>query len=216
MKTTPNLALPYPESTDTADVPRDVKALADKLDALSGPAGLGLVGEIKMWPAVNAPTGYLICNGQQVPAATYPGLAAVLGQAGGNVTVPDYRDMFPVGASATNAVGATGGLSAVTLTAAQSGMPGHNHGGLTGVRDRSQAHAHPIGSVWLAMNIAGGLFTGGAAGATAQGTSSGIAMESTDAPDHLHSIAAEAARNATTSHENRPPFRAVNFIIRAG
>ena len=30
--TTPNLALPYPELSDTADVPRDIKALADALD----------------------------------------------------------------------------------------------------------------------------------------------------------------------------------------
>jgi concanavalin A-like lectin/glucanase superfamily protein len=33
---TPNLELPYPELTDTADVPRDVEALAMKLDALLG------------------------------------------------------------------------------------------------------------------------------------------------------------------------------------
>jgi hypothetical protein len=31
--TTPTLALPYPVAADTADVPRDIKALADKLDA---------------------------------------------------------------------------------------------------------------------------------------------------------------------------------------
>jgi len=39
--TTPNLALPYPVPADTIDIPRDVKALADKLDtyrAISGPA----------------------------------------------------------------------------------------------------------------------------------------------------------------------------------
>ena len=33
--TTPTLALPYPVPDDTVDVPRDVKALADKLDAMS-------------------------------------------------------------------------------------------------------------------------------------------------------------------------------------
>jgi hypothetical protein len=38
MPTTPNLALPYPAETDTADVPRDIHALATKLD-LSGSAG---------------------------------------------------------------------------------------------------------------------------------------------------------------------------------
>lgn len=32
---TPNLALPYPVPADTVDVPRDVKALADKLDVVA-------------------------------------------------------------------------------------------------------------------------------------------------------------------------------------
>lgn len=33
-QTTPNLRLPYPEGPDTPNVPRDIKALADKLDDL--------------------------------------------------------------------------------------------------------------------------------------------------------------------------------------
>ena len=32
---TPRLILPYPVPDDTVDVPRDVKALADKLDGIS-------------------------------------------------------------------------------------------------------------------------------------------------------------------------------------
>lgn len=39
MPTTTNLLLPYPSATDTADVPRDIKALADKLDAFGALAG---------------------------------------------------------------------------------------------------------------------------------------------------------------------------------
>jgi len=35
---TPRLALPFPTETDNVDVPRDIKALADKLDAVSLPA----------------------------------------------------------------------------------------------------------------------------------------------------------------------------------
>lgn len=34
--TTPNLALPYPVAADTADVPRDIQALAVKLDIVAG------------------------------------------------------------------------------------------------------------------------------------------------------------------------------------
>src|SRR4029077_6354783 len=35
MPNTPVLALPYPSATDTADVPRDIQALAVKLDGFS-------------------------------------------------------------------------------------------------------------------------------------------------------------------------------------
>lgn len=44
MGTTAKLALPYPELTDTADVPRDVKALADKVDAVVATPTWHLVG----------------------------------------------------------------------------------------------------------------------------------------------------------------------------
>jgi hypothetical protein len=37
MAATPRLALPYPVASDTADVPRDIKALSDKLDRLLVP-----------------------------------------------------------------------------------------------------------------------------------------------------------------------------------
>lgn len=51
--TTPNLHLPFPELTDTADVPRDIKALADKLDAILGGGGGG--GGSGTLPLANAP-----------------------------------------------------------------------------------------------------------------------------------------------------------------
>jgi hypothetical protein len=37
MPTTPILALPYPVATDTADVPRDIQALANRLDIVAAP-----------------------------------------------------------------------------------------------------------------------------------------------------------------------------------
>lgn len=42
MATTPRLALPYPVGTDTPDVPRDVLALATRLEAIVQPAALAL------------------------------------------------------------------------------------------------------------------------------------------------------------------------------
>ena len=43
MPTTPNYALPYPTLSDSADVPRDIEALADRLDLVI-PAAFAAVG----------------------------------------------------------------------------------------------------------------------------------------------------------------------------
>jgi hypothetical protein len=50
--TTPKLALPYPVPADTADIPRDIKALAEKLDPLV--ATVGQVGMTKLAEVVLA------------------------------------------------------------------------------------------------------------------------------------------------------------------
>jgi hypothetical protein len=47
MPATPIFALPYPAPSDTADVPRDLQALAVKLDAIDLSAG----AELGYWPA---------------------------------------------------------------------------------------------------------------------------------------------------------------------
>ena len=53
---TTRLALPYPIPNDTVDVPRDVKALADKLDVQPGIAlPLERVGSTPPWPASPVP-----------------------------------------------------------------------------------------------------------------------------------------------------------------
>lgn len=209
---TPTLQLPYPEVTDSANVPRDIKALADAID----PLGVAPVGAMFMWPAASAPadvdgTGralWLMCNGQAVSAATYPKLAALLGQVGGNVTLPDYRDTFPVGAGPTMALGSTGGASAVGLTVAQ--LPTHSHTGKTLGADRALVHSHLVHTAGTPVGAGGGAsFTGIAKNS---GTVWGETQDG-NAPDHLHVIPAEGGG---ATHENRPPFRAINFIMRAG
>jgi microcystin-dependent protein len=246
MQTTPTLQLPYPEAADSADVPRDVKALADALDAL----GIGPAGVIQMWPGTAAPQGFYLCNGQQVPAATNPKLAALLGVAAGNVTLPDYRDAFPMGASATNALNSTGGAAQVALATAQ--LPAHNHGvndpghvhaldqqgahshgGQTGARDRSQSHGHLIASNAAIYNATAGTVVQWSQNTNLQNMfRAAMPADQTDPADHLHTIAIDGAHTHTAdlrqtgvsvqnagggaAHENRPPFRAINFIIRAG
>ena len=218
--TTPNLQLPYPTPDDTVDVPRDVRALAEKLD----PLGIAPVGSVLLWLTAVAPLNYLLMQGQKVAAATYPQLAALLGQdAQSQVTIPDMRDVFPVGAGATMGLGAVGGAAAVQLTDRQSGMRTHNHGGASGASDRSLSHAHGLAipgvtNVATLQQIGNGVFMGlqNVAGGSGWWNGDGVGVSNAPAPDHLHAIAAEGASWALETHENRPPFRALNFIIRAG
>lgn len=251
MPTTPILELPYPTSLDSADVPRDLQALAEKLD----PLGFAPVGAMMMWPAVNAPAGvdgngnplWFVMLGQVLPAASYPGLATVLGQSGGNITIPDMRNLFPIGAGAA-AMLATGGAATVALATnelpahahgvndpshvhAMDAQGWHAHGGATAARDRSQAHGHSIQSSWAIYNANGGTSLGFQAGGS-QFFRAAIGADAADPADHLHGIAGDGShahnidarytgvtiQNAGggAAHENRPPFRAINFIIRAG
>src|SRR5262245_57978453 len=100
MGATTNYAIPYPELADPADVPADMKELAERLDTF----GFVPPGAMFMWPGGAAPAGFYLMQGQAVPEADNPTLAALFGAAGGNVTLPDCRDRMPVGASATRAL----------------------------------------------------------------------------------------------------------------
>jgi microcystin-dependent protein len=206
MGQTPNLSLPYPELGDSADVPRDIKALADALDAQSViPAGV-----IQMWPDAAAPNGWLLCQGQPVPAASNPGLAAIFGTAGGNVTLPDLRGRALIGAAPVNvpasgdparALRSTGGLTAVKLTSVQSGLPAHQHllrSFVTGGATNGSPSNIPHPNEW-------GLQTGVQ-----------FVNPSNEWSTNTGRTLDPPLQDAASTHENMPPYYAINFIIKAG
>jgi microcystin-dependent protein len=207
---TTSLALPYYDSDDPPDGATQQADLAQTLDTTIGVGGIAPVGAMFMWPVAAAPTGFLLMQGQQVAASTYPLLAALLGQdAGGKVTIPDMRDVFPVGAGATMALGSNGGASSVALTVAQ--LPAHSHGGKTQLADRSLVHSHTLSTAGQGVSPGSG---GGFNGTMSPNSGVGVgASDPASAPDHQHVITAEGGG---ATHENRPPYRAVNFIMRAG
>jgi microcystin-dependent protein len=248
MPTTPILQLPYPTSADSADVPRDIKALADKLD----PLGTVPVGSMMMWPAVSAPAGvngegnplWLVMLGQVIPATTYPGLVPVLGSAGGNITIPNMSNLFPVGAGAVG-LGALAGQDTVGLTAAQ--MPAHNHNGATGGTGSSLDHSHPfttdvhpghshppygVGDGGNFVNPKHGPIWIGVQNYVGAGNVWLYIVQQTDpagahshngatygvnfaAGDSLQHTHPVATEGGGQAHENRPRCRGINFIIRA-
>lgn len=89
-------------------------------------------GALQMYAAAAPPAGWLLCDGQAVSQSTYAALYAVIGntfntggEAAGTFRVPDLRDRFPVGASASKALAGSGGAATKTILAAN--LPPHAH-----------------------------------------------------------------------------------------
>jgi microcystin-dependent protein len=167
------------------------------------------VGMIVMYGSVTTiPRGWLLCDGTGYAIATYPALYAVIsttyGSSGG-FQVPNFTSRIPVGAGGTatgalpandtfdgesglgRAVGSTGGVATVRLTAAQSGMPGHRHTYTDNYRS------------------AGIVVASGATG-IASNSQTEVTRATTSNP---------ADANAVSSHTNLMPGLTIAFIIKA-
>jgi microcystin-dependent protein len=82
------------------------------------------VGSIVAFGGNAAPDGWLLCNGQAIPAGdAYSELKAVLGQN----NVPDLSGRTLIGVSGSHPLKQTGGAETHTLTVNE--MPSHNHAG---------------------------------------------------------------------------------------
>lgn len=182
-------------------------------------------GIITMWSgASNAiPEGWFLCDG--------------------NNNTPDLRNRFIVGAGSSYAVGNTGGADTVTLTS--SNIPAHFHNvNLTTASSGSHTHSHNF-SVKLnnlkcssggehthyigvgtdstfygylagsarsndSMNLTGGSHTHTITG------SGSLSGSISSGGAHTHSISGNTSSVGNgSSHENRPPYYALCFIMKA-
>jgi hypothetical protein len=109
---------------------------------------------------------------------------------------PDLRNRFVVGAGSTYTPGNTGGADTVTLTTAQ--IPSHTH--TATVTDPGHSHTVPVAT----STLQGGSFTG----ATIQGTS-------TSGTSTTGITVTNAATGGGGSHENRPPYYALAYIMKS-
>ena len=114
------------------------------------------LGEVRIFSFGQAPKGWALCNGQQLPINQNQALFALLGTAfGGNgqttFGLPDLRGRAPVHTSdSVGQVGAQSGSETVTLTTSQ--MPQHNHIANASASDGDQ----PLPSILAAVNNAYG------------------------------------------------------------
>jgi microcystin-dependent protein len=114
----------------------EIDDLDDKLSTAQGALMQSLVGLIMPVATAAAPQGTLVCDGATYLRTDYPNLYAVLDAAfildADSFVVPDLRDRFVMGTSATATPGTTGGSGETTLTVGQ--LPAHTH--------TTQAHTH--------------------------------------------------------------------------
>jgi hypothetical protein len=115
----------------------------------------------------------------------------------GTNSTPDLRNRFIVGAGSTYAVNATGGADTVTLTTAQ--IPSHTH--TATVTD--PGHVHAIFA--RTSTLSGGSFVGASVSPPSVNTE----------PAFTGISVSNAATGGGGSHENRPPYFALAFIMKA-
>lgn len=106
----------------------------------------------------------------------------------GGAGTPDMRNRFPVGTGLAYALGAGGGADTVALSVGN--LPSHSHGVNAGVAT-DNINGGPFVKQIEYLDPSGGVgnWTGGSAWST-------------------------IGAGSNTPHENRPPFRAVHFIMR--
>jgi microcystin-dependent protein len=188
----------------------------------SNQGGFVPTGAIMMWYTSTAPAGWILCQGQSTSG--YTALAAVIG-----ATVPDLRTRVPVGkgdpGTAFQSIGSTGGVTDVTLTAAQSGSPAHSHsnylsdpGHSHGITDPTHRHNTLPGYLSFADAFAGGTLSGirGAAGGTAINTGysgTGVTVNGGGTGAWVTNVN-NVASNAASSHTNLQPYIVMNYIIK--
>ena len=170
MGTTTLNALRYPELTDTPDIPRDLRNLAQDIDSKIVVIPVGYSMEYD-YAAGSIPSWALLQYGQAVSRSGYPALAALAsaasyphGSGDGSTTfnIADKRGRISAGkddmggtaasritaaisGTAGTVLGAAVGAEGVTLAIAQ--IPSHNHSGVTNTVSSDHTHNGTSGTV---------------------------------------------------------------------
>ena len=148
-------------------------------------------GGIILWSGSTAsiPSGWVLCNGSN--------------------STPDLRDRFVVGAGSSYGVNATGGASSVTLSTSQ--IPAHNHSASssssTTIND--SGHSHSISA--LRPSESGNTISTSSGGTAVTASTNSATTGITASTSTSTSIGNTGGGG---SHENRPPYYALAYIMK--
>lgn len=169
-------------------------------------AGFGIVpiGAAVPFFGSAVPSGWYLCNGQQILQTAEPQLYNAIGQNGaptGYFAVPDLRDASPVGASGTKALLSKGGSQNHTHS-----TPNHTHP----LSNNGYAHVNVVnGNVYIEReSTANWTANQGAAGSTQTAGTEGFGAVLDGRTD-------SDGASTTGSTSSYSPYVATNWIIRA-
>lgn len=185
------------------------RELREELAAIAPPP----LGVVQLWSGKTVPEGYVLCDGRALSIADYGELYAAIGTAfngavsavgiryttsAGEFRVPDLRGRFVVGQHDSDddykTKGAGGGKKLVALTEAE--LPEHSHD----VRD----YYYPERSAHIGGNVVNNPAAQKYGSKATDTDNDGILYE-----DHTTGSVGEGA-----SHENRPPYYVLAYIMR--
>ncbi|AZA86053.1 hypothetical protein EG349_04280 [Chryseobacterium shandongense] len=159
------------------------------------------VGSIVAFYTRDIPENWLLCDGQSIDEKLYPELYHLLQ----HENVPDLRNRFLVGAGNNYPLGSTGGQDSVILQTSQ--IPAHTHH-ITGI----QSNNEPFNDVdlgWMRREEMHGVY----------GTDRTVYYYKNDKFDtkffNTKTSTPIQSTGEGSSHENRPPYHAVYYIIKA-
>jgi microcystin-dependent protein len=222
MLSTPVLALPYPQSSDAADAPAQLKLLAEAIEA-----ALIYTGELRTFALAAPPNAHWIVSGSLVLRTDYPALFTAVGTTwniGGELATQFRAGPLAAGRAiigsgtgkaqdgTTNltarALGSRAGVESVGLTSGNNGPHGHS------VTDPT--HAHTINS---------GVSSSGASGASIEAGGDVNAPLARRGDSGFYQFITENAAatgisiqnsGAGTAHENMQPSVAALICIYTG
>jgi microcystin-dependent protein len=205
---TPQWLLPYPDEDETANVPRDLQALAQAADqaiSATGESSGVPVGAIVMFASDAEPARFMRCDGTALSRVDFAELFAVIGTKFGSgdgsttFNLPNLRARFPVGINDAAIVGPP--ALSVRQINGKGGVETHK---LTAGQLARHSHKLPDAGNFLDNPSSGGF--GFISYSVSNPGGSTIRVQGWSATD--------SDGGSDQAHENMPPFLVVNFVIK--